>query len=51
MLVSIGVARISNNGSFIFLNDKMAELIGKFKLMETYEVTKQSAVGHFIGFH
>ena len=46
MLVSIGVARISNNGSLIFLNGKMAELIGKFKLMETYEVTKQSAVGH-----
>ena len=46
MLVSIGVVRISQNGSFRLLNKKMAELIGKFKLMETCEVTKHSAVGH-----
>ena len=45
MLVSIGVTRLSKNGSFTFLNGKMAELICKFKLMETCEVTKQSAVG------
>ena len=46
MLVSIGVVRLSNNGSFIFLNGKMSELIGKFKLMETCEVKNRSAVGH-----
>ena len=44
MLVSIGVARPSKNVSFIFLNKKMAELIGNLKLMETFEVTKHSAV-------
>ena len=46
MSVSIGVARISNNGSFRFLNNKMAQLIDKFKLMETCEATKHTAVGH-----
>ena len=46
MLVSISVARPSKNVSFIFLNKKMAELIGKFKLMETCEVTNHSAVCH-----
>ena len=46
MLLSIGVARLSNNGSFRFLNDKTADLIVKFKLMETCEVTNHSAVGH-----
>ena len=46
MLVSIGVDRISNNGSVRFLNVKMDELIGKFKLTETCEVTKHSAIGN-----
>ena len=46
MLVSIGVSCLSKIGSFILLNDKIAELFGKFKLMETCEVTKHSAVGH-----
>ena len=44
MLVYIGIARLSKNGSVILLNDKMAELIGKFKLMDTCEVTKHSTV-------
>ena len=46
MLVSIGVARLSKNGSLRFLNDKMDELIGRFKLMETCKVKKHSPVGH-----
>ena len=46
MLLSIGVACISKNGSLRLLNNKMAKLIGKFKLMETCEVTKHSTVGH-----
>ena len=48
MVVSIVIVRISKNGSFRFLNDKISESIGKFKLMETCEVTKHSAnvVGH-----
>ena len=46
MLVSIGVEHISKNLSFRFLNDKMTELIGKFKIMETCEVRKHSTVRH-----
>ena len=46
MLVSIGITCLSKNGSLRFLNDRMAEFIGKFKLMETCEVTKYSAVGN-----
>ena len=46
MLVSIGVTCLSKNGSFRFLNEKMAELIGKFELTETCEATKHIAVGH-----
>ena len=48
MLVSIVIVSLSKNGSFIFMNDKISESIGKFKLMETCEVTKHSAnvVGH-----
>ena len=46
ILVSIGVAHLSKNGSFRFLNEKMADLISKFKLMETCELIKHSAVGH-----
>ena len=46
MLVYIGVVRLSNNGSFRFLNNKMAQLIDKFKLMKTCEATKHTAVGH-----
>ena len=46
MLLSIGVAYLSNNGLFRFLNGKMDKLIGKIKLMETCEVTKHSIVGN-----
>ena len=46
MLLSIGVACLSKNGSFRFLNDKTAELIDTFRLMETCEMTKHSTVGH-----
>ena len=46
MLVYIGVVRLSNNGSFRFLNGKISGLIGKCKLMETCEVTKNSIVGN-----
>ena len=38
--------RLSKNGSFRFLNEKMAELIINIKLMETCEVTKHITVGH-----
>ena len=44
--VPIGVERLSNNGSFRLLNKKMYDLIGRFKLMETCEVTKHSALRH-----
>ena len=46
MLVSIGVAPLSNNESFRFLNGKMAELIANFKVMERCDVTSHRAVGH-----
>ena len=46
MVVSIVIVRISKNGSFRFLNKTTSESIGKFKIMETCEVTKHSAVVH-----
>eukprot|EP00957_Ditylum_brightwellii_P171480 13054269-Ditylum_brightwellii.AAC.2 len=45
MLASIGVIRISKNGSVQFLTSKMSGLIGKFELLDACEVTNIESLG------